>query len=648
MRFHHLLALFLVSFVCVFPAKAGSFSKTPKTTVEGSVSQQIPDDILVKMPTEELLQKCVIYPYIVDYYICRGEFPEFDLLNKEYNGYAELFRRDDFVNVLLREYQDLPNQIEKTLKANDSEKGALSFKYLIYEYMMTGDVFTEKVKKSPNRAEFEPMILKGAEAIRKHPELFSDIHSTPLAKLMDSDIFSDANKSRLASLRDAYGIYVPTVIYTPNGTPIESALEWVGCDYSQGERENLKTRFVNVWGVPRDSIVGDPSLLYNCHAYAWHMSCGGGEVWIDGTDEAHLNINGYCLSPYWNDESYIECSQSEDHDVVLYAGDHSARHLGNGVYESKCGNGPVIRHQLNDALPGYLPSQPKRFFKRFQLSLNGPTIPGSPSTYSVQGLSSDWYVTWSMVGRTTLPNYCTVNYPAANQLQINNSSKRHIKETLVAKVYNASGTLLKTLTMDINTAYGFSGSYTQTAFSDVLSGPVNDGSNIQVRQGYNVVLTSSDFNGATVSYTSLRPYPTISTSGNTVTVRLHASTAPSSCLLHCVNGDKVIEFSLRADASMHLDPDPPIIASISGSGNSTINIELTEQTESSEPMRESALDSWELDIYSLTSGKHVYAQRVSGPSVSIDTSKWEPDVYIVHIKVGGKEILQKFSLEHFR
>ena len=253
-----------------------------------------------------------------------------------------------------------------------------------------------------------------------------------------------------------------------------------------------------------------------------------------------------------------------------------------------------------------------------------------------------------MVGRTTLPNYCTVNYPAANQLQINNSSKRHIKETLVAKVYNASGTLLKTLTMDINTAYGFSGSYTQTAFHDVLSGPVNDGSNIQVRQGYNVVLTSSDFNGATVSYTSFRPYPTISTSGNTVTVRLHASTAPSSCLLHCVNGDKVIEFSLYADASMHLDPDPPIIASISGSGNSTINIELTEQTESSEPMRESALDSWELDIYSLTSGKHVYAQRVSGPSVSIDTSKWEPDVYIVHIKVGGKEIVQKFSLESSR
>lgn len=277
--------------------------------------------------------------------------------------------------------------------------------------------------------------------------------------------------------------------------------------------------------------------------------------------------------------------------------------------------------------------------------ISGPVIPGSPSTYYVPNLQPGWYVTWSMAGRTTLPSYCTVNYPVANQLQINNSSKQHIKETLVAKVYTASGSLITTLTKDINTAYGFTGSYTQTAFPDVLSGSVNDGSIIWVKQGYDVVLTSSDFNGATVSYTCQSPYPMISTSGNTVTVRLHTSTSFSNCLLHCVKGDKVIEFRLRAEPSLILDP---ILANISNAGNSTINIELTEQTEGSEPMREIVLDSWDLDIYSLTSGKHVYAQRVSGPSVSIDTSKWEPDVYIVHIKVGGKEIVQKFSLESSR
>ena len=647
MKHDNLLALFLVTIVSVAPVKADSFSEIPISSMKDSVSMQIPDDILVKMPTNELLQSCVTFPLVVECIIRGREFPELDLLNKKYNGYAELFRRNDFVKVLLGEYQNLPNQIEKKLKVDDTGKGTLSFKYLTYEYLMAESVVTEKIKKSADKADIETMILDGVEAIVKHPELFSSIHYTPLVKLMDSDIFSEANRSRMESLLYAREGYERTVIYTPNGSPILNAYELIGSDYSSDERLDIKSLYIYGYGIPEDSIVGEPSLRYNCHAYAWHMPWGGGEYWIIGADDDHPT-NGYYLSPYWNDESYIECGQSDNPDVVLYAGGHSARCLGNGVYESKWDSGPVIRHQLNNVLSDYLPSQPKRFFKRVQLSLNGPTIPGSPSTYSVQGLPSGWYVTWSMTGLTTLPSYCTANYPAANQLQINNSSKQHIKETLVAKVYNASGLLKKTLSMDINTAYGFSGSYTQTAFHDVLSGAVNDGSIIWVRQGYDVVLTSSDFNGATVSYTCQSPYPMISTSGNTVTVRLHTSTSFSNCLLRCVNGDKVIEFRLRAEPSLILDPDPPIIASISGSGNSTINIVLTEQTESSEPMRESALDSWELDIYSLTSGKHVYAQRVSGPSVSIDTSKWEPDVYIVHIKVGGKDILQKFSLKHFR
>lgn len=280
--------------------------------------------------------------------------------------------------------------------------------------------------------------------------------------------------------------------------------------------------------------------------------------------------------------------------------------------------------------------------------ISGPVIPGSPSVYSVPNLWPGWYVEWSMEGQTTLPSYCIVNYPAANQLRINNVNKEHIKGTLIATVYNDSGTLITTLSKFINTADGFVGSYNQTLPSEVLSGHVYDGNTIQARQMYDIVLTSSDFYGATVSCTSSYPNPTISTSGNTITVRLRASTSYSNCLIHCVKGDKVIEFTLRAAPSMHEDPFPPIIASISNNGNSGINIELIVQEENSELMRDSVLDSWELDIYGITTGEHVYSQRVSGSSVSIDTSKWKPDVYIAHIKVGDKEIVKKFSLERFR
>ena len=278
--------------------------------------------------------------------------------------------------------------------------------------------------------------------------------------------------------------------------------------------------------------------------------------------------------------------------------------------------------------------------------ISEPTIPGLLTNYSVLNVPSGWSVVWSMQGKTTLPNYCTANFPAAHQLQINNSSKRHIKETLVAKVYRTDGVLVKTLTKSINTADGFTGTYSQTIPlpNQSISGQLTDGCVLDVQQGYNVTLTSTDFNGATVSYESFDT-PTISSSGNTITFRFHTSTDLSFCLLHIVKGNKVIEFSLRADAALHLDPDPPLMANISSDGGSSISIELSENADSDEPLRSNAFDSWDLAIYSYTTGRVVYAGKMSGPSVSIDSSKWEPDIYVVCIKVDGKEIVQKFQLE---
>lgn len=281
--------------------------------------------------------------------------------------------------------------------------------------------------------------------------------------------------------------------------------------------------------------------------------------------------------------------------------------------------------------------------------INGSTVPGSPSTYSVQNLPSGWSVVWSMQGKTTLPSYCTINYPAANQLQVNNSSKLHIQETLVAKVYNANGTLVKTLTKYINTADGFNGSYSQTIPIpyEVLWGGFHDGSVIQVKQGYNVALTSNYFYGVTVSYTCFPPYPLVSTSGNTINITLHSSTDFSNCLFHCVNGDRVIEFRLRAAPTLFIDPILHIMAGNSGEGNPVVNISVrTAETEGE--TRQDEIASWNLTIYSYTTGKIVYTQKVTGASVSIDTSAWEPDIYVVSAKIDGKEITEKFTINQSR
>lgn len=278
------------------------------------------------------------------------------------------------------------------------------------------------------------------------------------------------------------------------------------------------------------------------------------------------------------------------------------------------------------------------------LQISGPIIPGSPSTYFIPNLLPGRYVEWSLDGHDSLPSYCTANYPVANHLQINNNAKEHIKGTLVAKVFNSNGILINTLNNFINTADGFVGSYTQTLPGDVLYGSIYDESFIQVKQGHNVVLTSSDFYGASVSYTSVSSQPMISTSGNTITIRFLASTSFSKCLLHCVKGDKVIEFRLVAEPAIILNPDFPILANVSNNGNSTINVELIEQQGNCELRTEDTLYVWNLYVYSASTGELVHEQQVSGSSVSIESDKWKPDIYMIKIKFGTKELTQKISL----
>lgn len=648
MRHHFLLFLAIsISFSTMLATETAATNNSLSMIEKNDSIHQISFDQLGKLSTEELLQTCVNNPLVINYILfCEGLY-KFDKISKRYNGFAEFFSRENFLDVLLHEYKELPNRIDKIIEAEDSTKGAFSIKYLIYEHMLAMDESVEKIRKGGKPKDYEDVIMDGFETILNYPDIFSGIHSIPMTKIMETCVFSERSEQRLSRLLYASGNFEPVYnITTPNGTLLENVVQWVGTDLSASEQYFFIMNAIQENNVSPDSIVGAPSLKYNCHSYAWHMSQGGGMVWINGRDEiAPHPENGYYLTPYWNDGSYYECTQSDDYDLVLYAGDHSARYLGNGVYESKWGPGPIVRHQLNDVPSIYLPSQTKRFFKRVQLSLSGPTIPGAPSTYFVEDLPPSWNVTWSMQGKTSLPNYCTTNFPAANQLQINNSSKKHIKETLVAKVYNDNGALIKTLTKYINTADGFTGTYSQTIPlpNQSTSGSLSDGCLLDVQQGYNVLLTSTDFNGATVSYTSFET-PTISSSGNTITFKFHNSTHFSTCLLHIVKGNKVIEFSLLADAAFHLDPDPPIIAGIS-SGDNSINITLNENVDSGQPMRGNAFDSWELTIYSYSTGKVVHRQKVSGRSVSIDTSAWEPDTYIVLIWIDDKEIVQKISIE---
>lgn len=93
---------------------------------------------------------------------------------------------------------------------------------------------------------------------------------------------------------------------TPNGTDVNVCL-WKGScpNYSDEQNNVIKQAALNYWRVQGKDLnfeyIGKASRKYNCHAYAWHITEGGDEVWM-------LTPND---DEYWLDGSYVEADESE-------------------------------------------------------------------------------------------------------------------------------------------------------------------------------------------------------------------------------------------------------------------------------------------------------------------------------------------------
>lgn len=135
-------------------------------------------------------------------------------------------------------------------------------------------------------------------------------------------------------------------IYTPNGTIVE--VDIISAD------EELSEYMINyrlneiATSFPNATIISNPTMKYNCHGYAWHMSEGGDTCWIRMKTD-YLNVE-YNLSSYWTDGSYVETTSDKAQKIYYKGGDHSAIKGTNGKYISKWADGALVEHE-----PTYCP-----------------------------------------------------------------------------------------------------------------------------------------------------------------------------------------------------------------------------------------------------------------------------------------------------
>lgn len=99
-------------------------------------SLQLPADTLQSISTARLLETCLYYPFNIDIFALDDQLYSFNRVKEQFNGYAELYQRTDFVQLLMNLYGSrnvaFVNQIEI-----DREQGHYAFDYHIMEFMFT-------------------------------------------------------------------------------------------------------------------------------------------------------------------------------------------------------------------------------------------------------------------------------------------------------------------------------------------------------------------------------------------------------------------------------------------------------------------------------------------------------------------------------
>ncbi len=619
-----------------------------KTPAKRVAALQIPETKIKTIPTSDLLDICLDYPCLIDIFLYDNYQKGMDAITTDFNGFKELSIRRDLAKILL-DRKELESSRIMTFEPSDSLAiGHYSIQRFVADLLLSqSEVFVQLQIEDLHK--LDSILMKKSEFNAHNKVYFGAMHHKVdelLCQMTKQSIHTDSASYKMSEVRLS-GDYIPVTINTPNGSSLPDAGKFVGNDIVPGSYEYYYIINYITATYPGTTIISPPTKKYNCHGYAWNMTEGGDTAWINSP-----------IDLYWTDGSYVEVDEAHASKIV-YSGDHSAIKWDNVYYQSKWGELALVRHTPDNVPSGYLPFSTKRYFLRLYIS--GPTIPSTPSTYTVENLPSDWTVTWSMQNRPVLPSYVTTNSPGMYQLQIDNSAKAHIKETLVAKVYNSMGTLITTLTKYIDTAHNFSATYSQTTIpnNEIISGTIYDSGTIQGKQGTPISITSQDFTSATITLSSTLPVfanpltlneittldPTYTHVGNTLQVYFYNSTGTQMSFVNCINGDKVINFRIRT-TSPYIGG--ALLKLLLEQGNGRIlNVSLVNVIRDSQDaiVEKKSDDEWDMTIYDAQTNMAVYSKHVTSGTIDIDASQWKPNTYIIHAHKGEQSISRKFVLK---
>lgn len=608
---------------------------------ERILALQIPNDILPKIPTNNLLKICLDFPYLTDMFAYNSQKEGFDALVDEYNGFKDLLKRKDLIAALLDEFEMIPNKIHKIVFAEEKEKGDYSFKYYVLTYLLKRAIIDLGVNND-QKERISESILVNKEITLKYPEIFGKLCVNAVNSLEKA--INSTNTRATTSLVVGQTVqihdhdYIVSKRQTPRGSDV-----WVEVldddDYTSSQKMNLMYNVINNYGA---DFLSEATYSYNCHSYAWHMT--------EGNSNDHVWLGYYSTDEdvYWDDGSYYEVPESLA-TKVRYTNEHSAVRLSNNLYVSKWGPWPLVAHTPNNVPSGY--GVPYKYYKRTP-PITGPFIICSTATYYIDDLPAGYSVTWSFKNASSLNNLIQQNSPSANQCTITPGST-NIDHTLVATIWK-NNTDLVTIEKDIMTPKSLTGTIHQEGQyyygRNYPSFTIGMESIFAVNQVCQITLQSPKFKHMNFS-TTTNPNATVNLQridDETIRFCVPLTTTDVDLRIYGTGNGSCNDFELRVLAMKNpIDPSNPFYINMSGN---TIELELNQAmirnlNDGNIENYNNIQQPWMLNVYEATTARKVYSEQIEGNSQNIDVSGWNAGIYIIYAVINGKTYSTKVTVK---
>jgi hypothetical protein len=207
----------------------------------------IPEKVIKSMPTDQLVDEVLEYPYISDILAFDDISTGIEVIRERFSGLRELLNREDVGKELTEEYLDIVNLM--VMKSSSKLSDSIVFDEIILDSLFTSKEVINSLSSVDCRR-----LLTAIETIEEtRDEVEGLSHS------------SDALTTKASASASPGDIIGTATIFTPK----KSAVTVYNIkDMSSSQKSACNAAMATAY--PNASRITTATYTYNCHSYAWY------------------------------------------------------------------------------------------------------------------------------------------------------------------------------------------------------------------------------------------------------------------------------------------------------------------------------------------------------------------------------------------